>query len=78
MKKAIDIYVQSIARDNAAVICEGGYTSIADYIITTADSASSYNEFFDDSELLAPSCEPTEEQIEELKDYLNEYYNYMP
>ncbi len=78
MKKAIDIYVQSIARDNEKFIREGGYTSIADYIISEADSASSYNEFFDDSELVGSLGEPTEAQIEELKEYLNEYYNYMP
>lgn len=35
-------------------------------------------DMFDDSELEEPVCEPTDEQIEELKDYLNENYNYLP
>lgn len=77
MKKTIDIYVQSIARDNAEAIREGGYASIADYILSSADSSSNYREYFDDSELVI-NGEPTEEQIEELEDYLSENYNYMP
>lgn len=36
-----------------------------------------YNEYSDDSEL-DESGEPAEEQIDELKEYLNDNYNYLP
>lgn len=78
MRKSIDTYVQSIARDNAQYIKEGGYASIADYIISNAENGTGWTEYFDDSELENPSCEPTDEQIEELKNYLNENYDYLP
>lgn len=61
MRKSIDTYVQSIASDNKQFIIEGGYESIADYIISGDESG-----------------EPTEEQIDELKEYLNDNYNYLP
>ena len=78
MRKSIDTYVQSIARDNAEYIKEGGYESIADYIITISENADGgWIDMFDDSELEEPVCEPTDEQIQELKDYLNENYNYL-
>lgn len=54
-----------------------GYESVADYIINDADNGIGYNEYFDDSEL-DESGEPTEEQIDELKEYLNDNYNYLP
>lgn len=79
MRKSIDTYVQSIAHDNAQYIKEGGYKSIADYIITISENADcGWFDMFDDSELEEPACEPTDEQIEELKDYLNENYNCLP
>ena len=77
MRKSIDTYVKSIARDNKQFILEGGYESVADYIISDADNGIGYNEYFDDSEL-DESGEPTEEQIDELKNYLNDNYDYMP
>ena len=77
MKKSIDTYVQSIASDNKQFILEGGYESVADYIISNADNGTAYNEYFDDSEL-DESGEPTQEQIDELKEYLNDNYNYLP
>ena len=77
MKKSIDTYVQSIASDDKQFIIEGGYESIADYIISGADNGTGYYEYFDDSEL-DESGEPTEEQIDELKEYLNDNYNYLP
>lgn len=77
MRKSIDTYVQSIVRDNKQFIIEGGYESIADYIISGADNGTGYYEYFDDSEL-DESGEPTEEQINELKNYLNNNYNYLP
>lgn len=77
MRKSIDTYVQSIASDNKQYILEGGYKSIADYIISNAENGIGYNEYFDDSEL-DESEEPTEEQINELKNYLNDNYNYIP
>lgn len=77
MRKSIDTYVQSIARENKQFIIEGGYESIADYIISGSEYGTGYYEYFDDSEL-DESGEPTEEQIDELKEYLNDNYNYLP
>lgn len=77
MRNSIDTYVQSIARGDKQFILEGGYESIADYIISGAENGTGYYEYFDDSEL-DESGEPTEEQIDELKEYLNDNYNYLP
>lgn len=77
MRNSIDTYVQSIASGDKQFILEGGYESIADYIISGADNGTGYYEYFDDSEL-DESGEPTEEQIDELKEYLNDNYNYLP
>ena len=77
MRKSIDTYVQSIASGDKQFILDGGYESIADYIISGADNGTGYYEYFDDSEL-DESGEPTEEQIDELKEYLNDNYNYLP
>lgn len=77
MRKSIDTYVRSIASDNKEFIIEGGYESVADYIISNAENGTGYNEYFDDSEL-DESGEPTEKQIDELKNYLNGNYNYIP
>ena len=77
MRNSIDTYVQSIARDNKQFILEGWYESVADYITSNADNGIGYNEYFDDSEL-DESGEPTQEQIDELKNYLNDNYDYMP
>lgn len=76
MRKSIDTYVQGIAHDNAEFIVNGS-ESIADYIIKTAENGTGYEEFFDDDEL-DETGEPTDEQIDELKDYLNQNYNYLP
>lgn len=76
MRKSIDTYVQGIAHDNAESIING-YDSIADYIISTAENGTGYEEFFDNNEL-DETGEPTDNQIEELKDYLNENYGYLP
>ena len=77
MRKSIDTYVKSIASDNKQFILEGGYESVADYSISNAENGTGYNEYFDDSEL-DESGEATEEQIDELKEYLNDNYNYLP
>ena len=77
MRNSIDTYVQSIASDNKQFIIEGGYESVADYIISNAENGTGYNEYFDDSEL-DESGEPTQEQIDELKNYLNDNYDYIP
>lgn len=77
MRNSIDTYVKSIAKDNKYSIIDCGYESIADYIISNAEATHNYNEFFDDSEI-NESWEPSEEQIEELKTYLNNNYNYLP
>nr|DAI84002.1 MAG TPA: hypothetical protein [Caudoviricetes sp.] len=77
MRKSIDTYVQSIAHDNAQYIKDGGYKSIADYIITISENADcGWFDMFDDSEL--DGDEPSTEQIDELKNYLNDNYNYLP
>ena len=73
MRKSIDTYVKSIVSDNKQFILEGGYESVADYIISNAENGNGYNEYFDDSEL-DESGEPTQEQIYELKNYLNDNY----
>lgn len=78
MRNSIDTYVQSIASDNKQFIIEGGYESIADYIISGADNGTGYYEYFDDSETDDNMVEPTQEQIDELKEYLNDNYNYLP
>lgn len=77
MRKSIDTYVQSIVRDNKRFIIEGGYESVADYIISGAENGTGYYEYFDDSEL-DESGEPTQEQIDELKNFLSDNYNYIP
>lgn len=76
MRKSIDTYVNSIIRDNKQFILEGGYNSVADYIISNAENGAGYYEYFDDSEL--DGDEPSAEQIDELKNYLNDNYNYLP
>ena len=77
MRKSIDTYVQSIVRDNKPFIIEGGYESVADYIISGAENGTGYYEYFDNSEL-DESGEPTQEQIDELKNFLSDNYNYIP
>lgn len=77
MRKSIDTYVQSIVRDNKRFIIEEGYESVADYIISGAENGTGYYEYFDDSEL-DESGEPTQEQIDELKNFLSDNYNYIP
>lgn len=78
MKKNIDNYINAIVRDNEEIINNGGYTSVADYIINSAESAGNWYEYFDNSELEEPACETSEEQIEELKSYLNDNWGVMP
>lgn len=75
MRHSIDTYVQSIAHDNRQYIVEGGYESIADYIISDAENIGWY-EFFDSEEY--ENSDLTDEQIEELKEYLRKYYDYLP
>ncbi len=74
MRKSIDTYIQSVAHDNEQYIIDGGYDSVAEYIIATAENGNGFTEFFDPNELEANGGEPTGEQIDELKDYLNEHY----
>lgn len=76
MRNSIDTYVQSIVHDNKQFILEGGYASVSDYIISNAENGAGYYEYFDDTEL--DSDEPSAEQIDELKNYLNDNYNYLP
>lgn len=76
MRKSIDTYVQGIAHDQSSVIV-GSSESIADYLISCAEGATGFYEFFDDEEL-DESGEPTEAQIDELKAYLRKHYDYLP
>lgn len=76
MRKSIDTYVHGIAHDNAEFIVNGS-DSIAEYIINTAENGTGYEEFFDDDEL-DETGDLTEDQIDELKAYLNENYEYLP
>lgn len=78
MKTSIDTYIQGIVRDNEQYIKEGGYTSVADYLISSAENGSGYYEYFDDVELEDNCGEPICEQIDELKNYLTDHYNYIP
>ncbi len=78
MRKSINNYVQSIAQDNENEIVKGGYTSIADYIISTAENGAGFNEYFDAEETAGNYDEPTSEQIDELKEYLNTNFEYLP
>lgn len=75
MRKSIDTYVQGIAHDNVETIINS-YDSIADYIISTAEKGTGFDEFFDDNEL-DETGEPTDDQIEELKAYLNKNFQYF-
>lgn len=68
MRKSIDIYIESIASDNADFI----NSNVADYIIESAEASGGWAEFFDDEELDGNQGEPTDEQIAGLKDYLRE------
>lgn len=74
MRKSIDAYIKSVVHDNADDI--NGYKSIADYIIHEAENNTGYYEYFDEEEL-GDGYEPTESQIEELKDWLRKHYG-MP
>lgn len=76
MRKSIDTYVKGIAHDNTEFIVNGS-ESIADYIIESAENGTGYAEYFDDDEL-DETGKPTNEQIEKLKAYLNENYDYLP
>lgn len=78
MKKSIDNYIRAIAHDNEDAIMSGWYSSIAEYIEHSADYSTGWNEFFDDSETEDNMGEPTEEQIEELREYLDKNYDYLP
>lgn len=76
MRKNIDTYVQAIAHDYSMIIVGNEYKSIANYIISEAEIVG-WNEYFDDEEL-DETGEPSVAQIEELKGYLNENYDYLP
>ena len=78
MRKDIRTYLISIADDNASFIIEAGCQSIADYILSTSIWNGQAHEFFDDAELEDNNYEPTAKQIEELENYLNENFNYLP
>lgn len=76
MRYDINSYINAIVKDNEQYIAESGCSSIAEYIITSAESANSWHEFFDDKEL--EDGDPTNEQIVEFKDYLHENWDEMP
>lgn len=78
MRKSIDTYIKSIVKDNVDYIIVGGYDSIADYIISNAEHNDMWYEYFDNAELDEETGELSEKQIEEFKEYLHRYYDYLP
>lgn len=79
MRKDITTYIIDIARDNAQFIVEGGYESIADYIINELIGNDNVIEFFDYNEIKDnEGCEPTSDQVAELEFYLHDDFNYLP
>ena len=78
MKKNIDNYIGSIVHDNEDAIMNGYYSSISDYIIHNAENCAGWDDYFDDSETEDNLGEPTQEQIDELVEYLDDNYNYLP
>lgn len=78
MRRSIDRYIQDIVHDYAEYIINGGYKSIADYFISSSEDGTGWYDLFDDEELEPPSCEPSKKQIEEVKKYLLDNYNYLP
>lgn len=68
MRNDINSYINAIFNDNKRYIAESGLSSVAQYIISSAESANSWHEYFDDNEL--NGGDPTDEQINEFKDYL--------
>ena len=47
-------------------------------IVHDNEDGAGWHEYFDDSETEDNLGEPTQEQIDELEEYLNENYNYLP
>lgn len=78
MKKNIDNYIDGIIHDNEDAIMDGWSSSIAEYIIRNAENGTGWYEYFDDSETEDNLGEPTQEQIDELKAYLEKNYDYLP
>lgn len=72
MRNDINSYINAIFSDNKQDIAVSDCCSVAEYIILSAESSGSWNEFFSSEEL---DGDATTEQIEELKDYLNEKWD---
>lgn len=71
MKKSIDTLIEGVAHDNADYI----NTTIANYLIESAESEEfGWNWFFDADEI-EENGEPTADQIGVVKDYLNKYWD---
>lgn len=71
MKKSIDTLIVGVARDNAAFIG----TTIANYLIESAENEEfGWNWFFDYDEI-EENGEPTTDQVDEVKNYLNSYWD---
>ena len=78
MRHSIDTYIAAIAYDNKKHIIEAGYNSIADYLISTSDYGNGWYWAIDHEEYADYPFEPSEEQIDEVKEYLRKYYDYLP
>ncbi len=78
MRQNIDSYIAQIEHDNKQYIIEGGYESVADYIISNAENGCGWHEFFCDEDYTDCTYELTEEQIDELIYYIRKHYDYMP
>lgn len=79
MRKDIRTYILGIAEDNSQHIINGGYESIADYIINESIGNDNVIEFFDYNEIKDnEGCESTSDQVAELEFYLHDNFNYLP
>ena len=76
MRKSIDTYIDGIAMSNARYIIEGGYCSIAEYLLNSIASNDDLREYCDDKEIVRGSI--TDDMAEEIKGYINANYNYLP
>lgn len=76
MKANIETYLAGVINDNKQYITN--FATIADYIICRADFGTGWCEYFDNDELTDNAGqEPTAEQVDELRKYLEDNYSYQ-
>jgi len=79
MKSSITTLVESAAFDNKEFINDGGYESIADYLITNAENGDQGWLWYlsnEEIEVFQNDSEAADKMIEDIKDFLNTNYNY--